>query len=72
MQLGLKQSRQNHDNGMETLVSPIPPIDRVVSLDKSKDTRKATRGWSQKGIGFFARIKFFLIKYNNIIHSEAD
>ena len=44
MQLGLKQSRRNHDNGMETLVSPIPPIERVVSLDNSKDTSKATRG----------------------------
>ena len=44
MQLGLKQSRRNHDNEMETLVSPIPPIERVVSLDNSKDTSKATRG----------------------------
>ena len=51
MQLGLKQSRRNHDNEMETLVSPIPPIERVVSLDNSKDTSKATRGWSRKGIG---------------------
>ena len=41
MQLGLKQSRRNHDSGMETLVSPIPPIDRVVSLDNKEDTRKS-------------------------------
>ena len=51
MQLGLKQSRRTHDNGIETFVSPIPPIERVVSLDNSKDTSKATRGWSKKGIG---------------------
>ena len=44
MQLGLKQSRRTHDNKMETLVSPIPPIGRVVSLDNSKDTSRATRG----------------------------
>ena len=44
MQLGLKQSRRNPDNEMETLVSPIPPIERVVSLDNSKDTSRATRG----------------------------
>ena len=44
MQLGLKQSRRNHDNRMETLVSPIPPVERVVSFDNSKDTSKTTRG----------------------------